>query len=115
MSLITINNTTLREHTVKILQLLINASKEFQEIFKQKQGYSILSMIIRECKSKSSMSLCQTVLNAILSEYDNPIDLKQLGHTLVQQVMNKSQIGREIVKQSNVALNKPKKRILIYY
>jgi len=46
--------------------------------------------------------------------YDNPNDLMPVNNSLVQQVMNKSLIAREIVSQSNIALNKPKKSKLVY-
>ena len=115
MSLISINNSNLREHSIKILQLLIQASQDFHDLFKSKNGYQILSRIIRDDCSISNLNLCQTVLNSILRIYDNPNDLRPMGHTLVQQVMNKSLIAKEIVKTVNDALRQPKKCILFYY
>jgi hypothetical protein len=113
MSLIQINNLQICEHTVKILQMLISISEVIKKDFQDKQGFQIIAHILS--RKSSSFSLCQTVLNAILGSYDNPNDLRQLNNTLVQQVMNKSLIAREIVNQTNVALNKPKKTKLVYF
>jgi len=48
MSLIQIDNLHIREHSIKILQLLIFVSPEFEQIFREKQGYRILGEILKE-------------------------------------------------------------------
>lgn len=84
INLISIKNLTLREHSIKILQLMINASPEFNSTFKNNSGFEILAMMIRKQSDVSSMSLCQTVINSILGIYDNPNDMRPPGHTVVQ-------------------------------
>ena len=59
--------------------------------------------------------MCHTILNTILQTYDNPNDIRPVNNALVQQVMNKSKIAPDIVSQTNIALNKPKKMQLIHY
>lgn len=43
INLIRINNLQMREHSIKILQLLIFVSDEFRQEFKSKQGFKLLA------------------------------------------------------------------------
>lgn len=99
MSLIKIDNIELREHSLKILQLLLFVSERFHTEFKRKKGYKLLAEILSESKNgrASSFNLCQTLLNLILQTYDNPNDIRPVNNALVQQVMNKSLIAKDIV------------------
>jgi hypothetical protein len=106
-----IDNLHIREHSIKILQLLIFVSPQFEADFRSKQGYHILGSLHHQ----SSFNMCHTILSTILQTYDNPNDIRPVNNALVQQVMNKSKIASEIVAQTNVALNKPKKVLLIHY
>ena len=115
MSLITVDNLQLREHSIKILQLLIFVSPEFEEDFRDKKGFKLIGKILKGQHKVSSFNQSHTILNTILQTYDNPNDIRPVSNALVQQVMNKSRIASDIVSQTNIALNKPKKTLLVYY
>jgi hypothetical protein len=115
VSLVSINNLYIRQHAFKILQLLMFVSRDFKEEFLRKKGFEILQLKLSESNLTSTFSLTQTLLNCIMSIYDNPNDLRPSTNTLlVQQVMNKSLIAKEIVNQTKTALNKPKKCLFVY-
>jgi hypothetical protein len=56
MSLITIDNLQLREHAIKILQLLIFVSPEFEDDFKRKKGFKIIGKILKAQQNVSSFN-----------------------------------------------------------
>ena len=115
LNLVKIDNLQLREHSLKILQLMITVSPEFSSDFKTKYGYQLLAKIIKDGSQVSCFTMCHTILNCILDTYDNPNDIRPVGNALVQQVMNKSKIAKEIVNQTNKAINKPRKMILKHF
>ena len=83
MNLIQIDNLHIREHSIKILQLLIFVSPAFERIFREKQGYRILGEILKESEQHSSFNMCHTILNTILQTYDNPNDIRPVNNALV--------------------------------
>jgi len=94
---------------------VIFASKEFREDFQNKQGYKIIASLIQDTKQSASFSLCHVILSAILETYDNPNDFRPVNNALVSQVMNKSMIAKEIVNQTNLSMNRPKKSLMIHF
>jgi hypothetical protein len=84
MNLIAIDDLQLREHSVKILQLLIFVSPEFEEDFKEKKGFKLLGKLVKGSQQHvSSFSMCHTILNTILQTYDNPNDIRPVNNALV--------------------------------
>lgn len=84
MNLIQIKNLEIKEHSIKILQLLIFVSEDFRKDFKEKQGHKLLAELTKESQEPSSFNLCHTIMNAILYTYDNPNDIRPVNNALVQ-------------------------------
>jgi hypothetical protein len=83
MSIIQIENLSLREHTIKIMQLLLFVSPEFAQKFSERKGFKILASMVMESKIRQSFNFCHTILNVILQTYDNPNDLRPANNALV--------------------------------